>query len=68
MVDDLHSQWLGIRQADTERFESVCFTKFSGVVAQLARALDLHSRCRGFESHLLHYGNLQQVFKDKKNS
>ena len=25
-----------------------------GVVAQLARALDLHSKSRGFESHLLH--------------
>ena len=25
-----------------------------GVVAQMARALDLHSRCREFESHLLH--------------
>ena len=29
--------------------------KPKGVVAQLARALDLHSKSRGFESHLLHF-------------
>ena len=31
------------------------FSSDKGGVAQLARALDLHSRGRGFESHLLHH-------------
>ena len=30
------------------------FLVYLGGVAQLARALDLHSRGRGFDSHLLH--------------
>ena len=37
---------------------------FHGGLAQLARALDLHSRGRGFDSHILHNQLIAEMFFD----
>ena len=52
LVVDLHSQWLGIRQADSERFESVLSTNNAGIV-QLVENTSLVWMKHQFESGYL---------------
>ncbi len=51
-TDAKHEMETGVLYSDTNR---TAVTLFLGGLAQLARALDLHSRGRGFDSLILHH-------------